>query len=1191
MVTRMEQKVEHIDTRLVQTEQGIELLRGDVSTLKCDIATIQSLMTEVLTEMRQAKRPEAIGTRIEESPGSKVTTEYPRTEEQGETEVKEARSDFSNLRKLDMPLFSGEDPLGWIFRIERYFKLNRIIDDDKLDAAVLCFENRALNWFQWCEIRSPLRNWIELKRALVLRFHPSQCGGTYEMLMALRQRGIVVEYIERFELLSATLDKCDDEVLIAAFLNGLHPDIKADLRMIPSHSIRELMDMALRIEERNWVKSSLHGYSVDRAPKLWDTDKWATRPSPTRYTAETSKPTTHTAAISADPKSTRVAEKVEIPVTHITKSVPKKLTDAEIERRRELGLCFKCDEKFRPGHRCKKKQLQVLILAEEADNGENPESDVVTPAIASDNFPDEPATEGQLMTLSLNALAGVTGGKTIKLKGTVLGHSALILIDCGATHSFIHHDLVNALNLTLDPRLSFTVQVGDSRHVQGRGICRDGRGICRDVPIVIQGLHISQHLYPFQLGGSDIILGADWLESLDEVLVSWKRSTLKIDIGGEWVCLRGDPSLQKSEMSSSTLLKSMRSADVGFLIEFTELKVTDINLTEIAADVQGLLGEFPAVQVQPTGLPPHRSVDHTIELKPGEAPPNIRPYRYPHCQKSEIEKMVQDMLQTGLIRPSRSSFSSPVLLVKKKDGSWRFCIDYRALNKITIQDKFPIPAIEELLDELHGAQIFSKLDLKSGYHQIRMKPGEEHKTAFRTHDGHYEFVVMPFELKNAPSTFQSLMNDIFRQYLRKFILVFFDDILVYSVNRQEHLRHLRVALEVLQQHHLVINAEKCIFAQSELEYLGHIISPAGVHADPSKVQSMLTWPVPQSLKELRGFLDLTGYYRRFVRNYGTLASPLTRLLRKNAFHWNEEAQSAFDILKQAMSSTPVLAIPDFQVPFVVEADASGTGLGAVLMQNGRPLAYYSHHLSTKNQQKSVYERELMAIVFAVKKWRYYLLGRPFLIKTDQKPLKYLLEQRVLDGQQQQWVSKLMGFDFQIQYKPGASNSAADGLSRRGGDCALQAISVLQNPDIDSWDQEVRADPTLAAIIQALGTGQDFHDSPIGGHSGYLRTYKRLASLFHWDGMRRDVQKYVAACDTCLKNKHLATSPAGLLQPLPIPDAVWTDITMDFITGLPNLKKPPMNNRIKKMDHHGSCRAIDVKVARAREPNTVMSASN
>lgn len=362
-----------------------------------------------------------------------------------------------------------------------------------------------------------------------------------------------------------------------------------------------------------------------------------------------------------------------------------------------------------------------------------------------------------------------------------------------------------------------------------------------------------------------------------------------------------------------------------FSITATEEKET----VERDPRVQSILDEFEAIFQEPTTLPPQRTVDHKIPLKEDSKPIALRPYRFSYFQRLELEKIVTELLKNSLIQPSQSSYSSPVLLVKKKDGSWRMCVDFRKLNENTIKHKFPIPIIDDLLDELKHAAFFSKLDLRSGYHQIRMCEEDKHKTAFQTHDGLFEFNVMPFGLTNAPATFQSLMNSLFKPHLRKFILVFFYDTLIYSPDLNSQLNHLKITLQILKENNLFVKLSKCDFGVEKIEYLGHVISNGGVATDPKKIEAMVQWPMPKTLKELRGFLGLTGYYRKFVKGYGIIAKPLTDLLKKNAFRWNAEAQSAFQQLKEAMVQAPVLALPDFTKPFILETDACNDGIGVL----------------------------------------------------------------------------------------------------------------------------------------------------------------------------------------------------------------------------------------------------------------------
>lgn len=480
-------------------------------------------------------------------------------------------------------------------------------------------------------------------------------------------------------------------------------------------------------------------------------------------------------------------------------------------------------------------------------------------------------------------------------------------------------------------------------------------------------------------------------------------------------------------------------------------KATEPKLTP---QIEGLVSQFQNLFTEPTGVPPARNMSHSIPLLPGTQPFRLRPYRYTPQQKDEIEQQVAQLLRNKMIQESTSPFASPVLLVKKKNGEWRLCVDYRRLNAYTIKNKFPLPIIEELFEELRGAKWFTTLDLRSGFHQIAVKSEDQHKTAFQTHFGHFKYKVMPYGLTGAPATFQATMNQILAPLLRKCVVVFIDDILIYSKSYEEHVEHIRMVFELLREHQFKVRQSKCTFAQQKLKYLEHVISDRGVATDPSKVAIVQNWPTPTTVKELRGFLGLAGYYRRFVRNFGMISKPLTNLLKKGQlFVWTPITEQAFQALKQALLSSPVLALPDFNKTFVVETDASEKGIGVVLQQEGHPIAYISKALGLKNQGLSTYEKESLAILMAIDHWRPYLQAADFIIQTDQRSLIHLDDQRLNSYWQQKAMTKLLGLQYKICYKKGTLNSAADALSRIPTNDASEvlALSVAQ----PQWLQDLQ----------------------------------------------------------------------------------------------------------------------------------------
>lgn len=499
------------------------------------------------------------------------------------------------------------------------------------------------------------------------------------------------------------------------------------------------------------------------------------------------------------------------------------------------------------------------------------------------------------------------------------------------------------------------------------------------------------------LGSYDGIIGLDWLAKYSPMITHWEQGWIANPQAGKFVVLQGE--------EHNAWIDAMLELHLVHETAETEKPV-------ILPEVQQLLDKFVAVFAAPSGLPPRRRYDHSIPLVHGARPVSMRPYRIAPDLKTELERQVQELLDQGVIVHSTSAFGSPVILVKKGDKTWRLVVDYRHLNALTVKGKYPLPVIDELLDELAGARWFSKLDLRAAYHQIRLAPGEEHKTAFQTHNGQYEFKVMAFGLTGAPATFQHAMNDSLAPVLRKFALVFFDDILIYSPSFELHLEHLAVVLSIVQRDKWQVKLSKCAFAQQRVNYLGHVVSAKGVSTDESKIQSVRDWPTPTNLKELRGFLGLTGYYRKFIRHYAVISQPLTALLKKGVlFVWTEVEETAFLALKTALITSPVLSIPDFKLQFVVDTDACDVGIGVVLSQQGHHVAYVSRALGPRNKGLSVYEKEYLAIILAVQQWRPYLQVGEFMIRTDHKSLSHLTDQRLHTAWQQKLLTKLMGFQY------------------------------------------------------------------------------------------------------------------------------------------------------------------------------------
>ena len=527
-------------------------------------------------------------------------------------------------------------------------------------------------------------------------------------------------------------------------------------------------------------------------------------------------------------------------------------------------------------------------------------------------------------------------------------------------------------------------------------------------------------------------------------------------------------------------------------------------------------------------------LEHEIKLT-DETPFKERHHRIPPHMYQEVRDHLQEMLQANIIRPSKSPYSSPIVLVRKRDGKLRFCVDYRTLNSKTVKDAHSLPRIDETLDALIGAKYFSSLDLKAGYWQVPLKESDKPKTAFTAGPlGFWEFNSLPFGLANAPACFQRLMTLAMGDLHLKECLLYLDDIIIFSKTFPEHLERLNAVFQRLHDAGLKLKASKCNFLQKQVKYLGHIVSQDGIRTDPEKTSAVRDWPVPTSVKQLRSFLGFLGFYRRFIRNFSRIAQPLQDLLKKptaespRSFTWNSIHQTAFDSLKQSLCSAPVLAFADFQRPFILHTDASSSGLGAILYQemNGqeRPIAFASRSLSPSEKNYPTHKQEFLALKWAISdKFRDYLLHSNFVVRTDNNPLTYILTSAKLDATGQRWVAELAQFNFSIVYRSGRENIDADILSRLPSSCNKEVISpevvsalchspnqtawvhalqlgnvphlpcdsatTLSSPD---WKTEQRKDAAVSSIIHVLeGKKKPSAILQVPGARDFLRQRKRL----------------------------------------------------------------------------------------------------
>jgi hypothetical protein len=811
----------------------------------------------------------------------------------------------------------------------------------------------------------------------------------------------------------------------------------------------------------------------------------------------------------------------------------------------------------------------------------------------------------------------------ITVGGRINGQPCEVFVDPGASTNFVSRVWAEKHGLEVQqPASTLEVVMADGHKKQALGIVdveeMDAHGsIAAARLVVMDGLQ-----YP-------VILGMPWLRKAEVVL------SLCHEMQWNGVPIR--------------LLSPQRAQTVRTL---AAIKINPKH----AGLVESLMEQYASVFAK--DLPRRsaaqlaRAVKHVVKLKDVNCRPVCsRERRRSPADVETLREATLELERLGLIEDSDSPWSSQAVLVPKvKDGKAtgekRPCWDYRGVNEMIVPDAFPLPLPAVMFDHLLGSTVFSKMDLTKGYWQIPMDEASKKYYAFSTPLGLKQPLFMPFGPRNAPATFQREMQRVLKDRLYKGVMVFMDDIIIHSKTAEEHVELVGWVLRRLQEEGYYAHPDKCEFFMDEMYFLGHTITAQGMSVQDYKVKAVSDYPVPKTVTQVRSFLGMAGYYRKFIRDFSKIAAPLTNLQHKDArFQWGDKQQAAFDALKQALTRTPVLIHPDPTFPYCIHTDASGFATSAVLSQDqgqGRlPVEFTSRKMNDAETRYAVHEQELLAIVRAVEEWGHYLIGSSFPVHifTDHASLQFLNTQPDLTARQARWVEKLAEHELLIEHLPGTENRVADALSRRAdyAQTAAEAAAAKEStvrparlkltlatstaaqlsqerpvetvvdasPLLhDIKDAAVRDPAYQMTISKAAHAGltvedgllyspdrrlyvpddaalkrrllRELHDAPTGGHLGMIKTGKKVADLFYWYGMQHDIEDYVRGCVTCARSKPSQLSPAGKLQPLPIPQRCWETISVDFIGPLPKTKGDHFNfvlmvvDKFSKLVHYVPC---------------------
>ncbi|XP_047267518.1 uncharacterized protein LOC124897941 [Capsicum annuum] len=1020
-----------LDERIVSTEAGLAVLGHRFKTIESNVGTLEVAALEGLDEVKadlseqneehkegmtslELNLTKALSALHEEF-GSKLS-EVMLGQSALQEEVADLKQQLEAARVggnhgsvayhdacIEAPkpnVFKGErnaqDVENFIWQLESYFEHVKIVDGAaRIRITTMYFSDVAMLW--WCRKKVDMErglctiaDWDQFKDELKEQFYPQNVvDEARRKLRKLKQTSSIHNYVREFTKLSLLVTSFSSE-----FLDGLQNWAKQELRRRNVKTV----DEAIKVEE------SLIDFHADYAK-------------------------------AKDSRNKPVAAKGDHGDKGKDKFIPNKNHEFKGERNQPSSFrknyeekkkgvanhdsgCYLCGDTSHFARSCPSlSKMGAMIAATRKDQAstqagsfEEQEAQAANPEKGKGHAVGLFNHMALFNHMTLAALAAkkhnVRARESLFVDGEVNGRAVCIMVDTGATHNFVTEEKAKELGLAFVTSGSMLKTVNC--------LPTNVNSLAPRVSLTLGGWKGETDFSVVPMDIFDIVLGLDFWYEIN-AFISPRLNQLAIcDMGGSCIVPLIRVAQSGTRLSAMQLVKGFKKREPTFLAALME--IVDCQEAELVPSyVQRVLEENKDVMLEelPKRLPPRSKVDHEIELVPGAKPPAMTPYQMSPSELEELRKQLKELLKSDHIRPSKAPFRAPVLFQKKKGGTLRLCIDYHALNKVTVKNKYLIPLIADLFDRLGQAKVFTKMDLRKGYYQVRIAEGDEAKMTCVTRYGSYEWMVMPFGLTNAPVTFFTLMNRIFQPYLDQFLVIYLDDIVVYSSSMEKHVRHLQLVFNVLRENELCVKREKCTIAQPKVQFLGHTISQGQIQMDSDKVEAIRDWEVPTKVPKLRSFLGLANYYRRFILGYSDIAAPLTDLLKKN---------------RAAIIKEPILALPDFTKLFEVQTDASDFAIGGILMQEGHPIAFESKKLNDAERRYTVHKREMTAIVHCLRTWRHYLLGAHFIVKTDNVATSYFQSQKKLSPKQARWQDFLAEFDYSLEYKPGKANVVADALT-------------------------------------------------------------------------------------------------------------------------------------------------------------------